>query len=112
MPKKGITGHDGWVMTEALATALIALEQLPPKHNRTPKWTISGSFWLPVASLVPSTCISPRQSAGCFPIWIERPSMENTASRTDKPEETPTAVAHDQADRNARDHALSMGASG
>ena len=33
MPKKGITGHDGWVMTEALATALVALEQLPPKHQ-------------------------------------------------------------------------------
>jgi hypothetical protein len=33
MPRKGITGHDGWVITEALATALIALEQLPPKHQ-------------------------------------------------------------------------------
>src|SRR5260370_37289866 len=33
MPKKGITGHDGWVMTKALATALVALEQLPPKHQ-------------------------------------------------------------------------------
>ena len=33
MPKKGITGHDGWVVTEALATALVALEQLPPKHQ-------------------------------------------------------------------------------
>jgi hypothetical protein len=33
MPKKGITGHDGWVMTEALATALVALKQLPPKHQ-------------------------------------------------------------------------------
>ena len=33
MPKKGITGHDGWVITEALATALVALEQLPPKHQ-------------------------------------------------------------------------------
>src|ERR1700692_4372364 len=33
MPRKGITGHDGWVMTEALATALVALEQLPPKHQ-------------------------------------------------------------------------------
>lgn len=30
MPKKGVTGHDEWVLTEALATALIALEQLPP----------------------------------------------------------------------------------
>jgi hypothetical protein len=33
MPRKGITGHDDWVVTEALATALIALEQLPPKHQ-------------------------------------------------------------------------------
>jgi hypothetical protein len=33
MPKKGITGHDEWVITEALATALVALEQLEPKHQ-------------------------------------------------------------------------------
>ena len=33
MPRKGITGHDEWVITEALATALIALEQLPAKHQ-------------------------------------------------------------------------------
>jgi len=33
MPRKGITGHDGWVVTEALATALVALEQLPVKHQ-------------------------------------------------------------------------------
>ena len=33
MSKKGVTGHDEWVVTEALATALVALEQLPPKHQ-------------------------------------------------------------------------------
>jgi hypothetical protein len=33
MPRKGITGHDDWVTTEALATALIALEQLPSQHQ-------------------------------------------------------------------------------
>jgi hypothetical protein len=33
MPRKGITDHDEWVVTEALATALVALEQLPPKHQ-------------------------------------------------------------------------------
>jgi len=33
MPKKGITGHDEWVVTEALATALVALQQLEPKHQ-------------------------------------------------------------------------------
>ncbi len=36
MPKKGITGHDEWVVTEALATAVVALEQLPPKHQPRP----------------------------------------------------------------------------
>jgi len=33
MPRKGSTGHDDWVVTEALATALVALEQLPSKHQ-------------------------------------------------------------------------------
>jgi hypothetical protein len=33
MPRKGVTGHDEWVVTEALATALVALEQLPSKHQ-------------------------------------------------------------------------------
>ena len=33
MPRPGITGHDAWVVTEALATALVALEQLPDKHQ-------------------------------------------------------------------------------
>jgi hypothetical protein len=37
MPRKGITGHDGWVITEALATALVALEQLP-FSCRLPAW--------------------------------------------------------------------------
>jgi hypothetical protein len=36
MPRKGITGHDEWVVTEALATALVALEQLPPTHQPRP----------------------------------------------------------------------------
>ena len=36
MPKKGITGHDEWVVTEALATALVALEQLQPKNQPRP----------------------------------------------------------------------------
>ena len=33
MPRKGVTGHDEWVITEALATALVALGQLPEKHQ-------------------------------------------------------------------------------
>ena len=36
MPKKGITGHDEWVIKEALATALVALEQLPGKNQPRP----------------------------------------------------------------------------
>ena len=33
MPRQGITGHDEWVVTEALATALVALEQLEPTQQ-------------------------------------------------------------------------------
>ena len=40
MAKKGITGHDEWVVTEALATALVALEQLRPNASRGGTWTI------------------------------------------------------------------------
>jgi hypothetical protein len=36
MSKKGITGHDDWVVTQALATALVALEQLPEKIQPLP----------------------------------------------------------------------------
>ena len=36
MAKKGITGHDDWVMTQALATALVALQQLPEKIQPRP----------------------------------------------------------------------------
>jgi hypothetical protein len=36
MPRKGITGHDEWVITQALATALVALEQLPPNIQPIP----------------------------------------------------------------------------
>jgi len=36
MPRKGITGHDDWVVTQALATALVALEQLPEKLQPRP----------------------------------------------------------------------------
>jgi hypothetical protein len=33
MPRKGVTGHDEWVVVEALATAYVALEQLPERHQ-------------------------------------------------------------------------------
>jgi hypothetical protein len=36
MPRKGVTGHDEWVIAQALATALVALEQLPPKVQPKP----------------------------------------------------------------------------
>jgi hypothetical protein len=49
MPKKGITGHDPWVITEALATALIALEQLQAKHQ--PHTQMDEIRKLPLASL-------------------------------------------------------------
>ena len=33
MSKNGITSHDEWTVTEALATALVALEQLETQHQ-------------------------------------------------------------------------------
>ena len=33
MPRKVITGHADWVVTEALATAVVALEQLEPTQQ-------------------------------------------------------------------------------
>jgi hypothetical protein len=36
MPRKGVTGHDEWVIAQALATALVALERLPPKVQPKP----------------------------------------------------------------------------
>lgn len=53
MPKKGITGHDGWVVTEALATALVALEQLPPKHQ--PRTHMEEIRKLLIAGSLPAT---------------------------------------------------------
>jgi hypothetical protein len=47
-----VAGRDGWIITEALATALVALEQLPPQHQ--PHSNIDDIREL-LASLVPST---------------------------------------------------------
>ncbi len=78
-------GHDG-SLGNCTSRARAASPEAPTAQL---KWTISGNFWLPVASLGPSTCISPRQSAGCFPILIERPFIVNTVSRTDKRKRPP-----------------------
>ena len=53
MAKKGITGHDEWVVTEALATALIALEELPAKYRPRPHMDDLGK--LLVAGCQPGT---------------------------------------------------------
>lgn len=66
MSKKGITGHDEWVVTEALATALVALEQLPEKHQPHAHMDVSRSCWPPAANPAAWRCIWPRPSAGCF----------------------------------------------
>lgn len=63
MPKKGITGHDEWVLTEALATALVALEQLPSRHQ--PLAHMDDIRKLLSNGKEPSTCTSPRRSAAC-----------------------------------------------
>ena len=67
MSKKGITGHDDWVVTQALATALVALEQLPEKIQPRPH--MEDLRELLTAGCAPEAlaCIWPRRSAGCFP---------------------------------------------
>ena len=64
MPRRGITGHDEWVVTEALATAPIALEQLEPTQQS--RQQIDDIRKLRAAKPAPGTiiCISPRQNAG------------------------------------------------
>jgi hypothetical protein len=60
MSKKGITGHDDWVVTEALATALVALEQLEAKHQPRKHMddirTLLGR-WLPARHVQPAPCL-------------------------------------------------------
>jgi hypothetical protein len=63
MAKKGITGHDEWVVTEALATALIALEQLPPKHQ--PRTHMEDLKKLLTASCQPGSVLLHLAQAKC-----------------------------------------------
>jgi hypothetical protein len=74
MPKKGITGHDGWVITEALATALVALEQLPPKHQ--PRTQMDDIRKLLAAGCQPGTVNLHLAQAKCrlFPD-LDRPTI-------------------------------------
>src|SRR6266481_1204518 len=53
MPRKGVTGHDEWVITEALATALIALEQLPQSRLRKSEQGDKWSFCLTAGKIGP-----------------------------------------------------------
>ncbi len=63
MSKKGITGHDEWVVTEALATALVALEQLPEKHQ--PRKHMDDIKKLLVAGCQPGTVTLHLAQAKC-----------------------------------------------
>jgi hypothetical protein len=74
MPKKGITGHDEWVITEALATALVALEQLPPKHQ--PRTQMDDIRKLLAAGCQPGTVNLHLAQAKCrlFPD-LDRPTV-------------------------------------
>ena len=81
MSKKGITGHDEWVVTEALATALVALEQLPEKHQ--PHAHMDDLEKLLAAGCQPGSLtlrLARRPSAGCFPTTTRWPSIASTAS--------------------------------
>ena len=74
MPKKGITGHDEWVLTEAVATALVALEQLPPNHQ--PRTQMDDNTKLLAAGCQPGTVNLHLAQAKCslFPD-LDRPTI-------------------------------------
>src|SRR5437870_4737260 len=74
MSKKGITGHDEWVVTEALATALVALEQLPEKHQ--PRTHMEDIRKLLAARCEPETVALHLAQAKCrlFP-ELDRPTI-------------------------------------
>src|SRR5260221_8224672 len=74
MPRKGITGHDEWVVTEALATALIALEQLPQQHQ--PRTHMEDIRKLLAARCEPETVALHLAQAKCrlFP-ELDRPTI-------------------------------------
>jgi hypothetical protein len=74
VPRKGITGHDPWVITEALATAFVALEQLPPKHQ--PRIQMDEIRKLLVAACQPGTVNLHLAQAKCrlFPD-LDRPTI-------------------------------------
>src|SRR6266403_1687060 len=74
IPNKGETGHDGWVITEALATALVALEQLPTKHQ--PRTQMDDISELLAAGCQPGTVNLHLAQAKCrlFPN-IDRPTI-------------------------------------
>ena len=76
MPRKGITGHDEWVITEALATALIALEQLPPQHQ--PRTHMDDIRRLLAAGCEPETLALHLAQAKCrlFPD-LDRPTISS-----------------------------------
>jgi hypothetical protein len=81
MAKKGIMGHDEWVATEALATTLIALEQLLPKHQR--RTHMEDLKKLLAASGQPGSVPLhlARRRVGCFPTKTGWRFIKNTALR-------------------------------
>jgi hypothetical protein len=55
MPRKGVTGHDEWVIAQALATALVALERLPPKVQPKPHKKLLMAGKLPTRLCEPAS---------------------------------------------------------
>ena len=74
MAKKGITGHDDWVMTQALATALVALQQLPEKIQPRPH--MEDIRKLLIAGCAPGSEGLHLAQAKCrlFPSWPRLPT--------------------------------------
>ena len=88
MPRKGVTGHDEWVVTEALATALVALEQLEPKHQ--PRIQMDEIRKLLVPACQSGTVNLHLAQAKCrlFPDFDRAEIfIGNTALKMDRPEE-------------------------
>ena len=87
MSKKGITGHDEWVVTEALATGAGGARAVAGKTPAACAHGRSEESSLPLAaSPVASRCTWPKPSAGCFRKWIPRRFIENTALGTGRAE--------------------------
>jgi hypothetical protein len=75
MSKRELQAADEWVVTVALASALIALEQLEPKHQPT-------THMSEVRQLLPQVISPERQSASTSSkVVVSQPGLSDDLSR-------------------------------